>query len=92
MRLHCASCAQCDSVSATVSGEPQMMRPIETMSSHVARVPSASAADWARRRNSLRDTYPGGERNCGGTRCIHEKNFSMCGRASRTASSSVSAT
>ena len=56
MRLHCASCAQCDSVSATVSGEPQMMRPIETMSSHVARVPSASAADWARRRNSLRET------------------------------------
>jgi hypothetical protein len=56
MRLHWASSAQCESVSATVSGEPQMMRPIDTMSSHVARVPSDSAADCARRRNSLRDT------------------------------------
>ena len=51
-----ASSAQCESRSATVSGDPQAMRPMATMSSHVAFVPSASAVDDARRRYSSVET------------------------------------
>ena len=56
MRLVCASCAHFAIISATVSGEPQAMRPIETMSSQVALVPCESAAEDARRRYSERET------------------------------------
>jgi hypothetical protein len=55
-RPQSASWHQLTIVSATVSGEPQAMRPMLTMSSQVACVPSAIAASEARRRNSLVDT------------------------------------